>query len=82
VHGEYTEVRPPERLVYTWTWEGEPELMRGSEGTVVEVDFVDDGDGTLVVLTHRGFAHEEIRDMHGEGWRGCLDNLERRGLAE
>jgi uncharacterized protein YndB with AHSA1/START domain len=82
VVGEYVEVRPPARLAYTWTWEGEPEEMRGSEGTLVEVDFVEDGGRTEVVLTHSGFAGERIRDLHGEGWGGCLDNLSRRVFGE
>ena len=77
VVGEYTEVRRPERLVYTWSWEGDPEEMAGSAETIVEVDFVADGDGTRVDLTHRGFANAQIRDMHAQGWTGCLDNLER-----
>jgi uncharacterized protein YndB with AHSA1/START domain len=77
VHGEYVEIERPRRLVYTWTWAGDAEIMRGSEGTVVEVEFVEEGDGTEVVLTHRGFADARIRDLHGEGWSGCLDTLER-----
>lgn len=81
VGGEYVAVDPPARLVYTWTWEGEAEIMGGSEGTVVEVEFRGDGDGTELVLVHRGFAGERIRDLHGEGWSGCLDNLEARGLG-
>ena len=80
VSGEYLEVRRPERLSYTWTWEGEPEIMRGSEGTVVVVELHQDGDGTELRLTHRGFAGERIRDLHVEGWTGCLDNLEERVL--
>ena len=81
VVGEYVEVRAPERLAYTWTWEGEPEEMRGSERTLVEVDFLVHGGGTEVVLTHSGFAGDRIRDLHGEGWGGCLDNLESRVLG-
>jgi uncharacterized protein YndB with AHSA1/START domain len=81
VGGEYTEVRPPERLAYTWTWEGAPELMRGSEGTRVVVEFVEEDEGTEVVLTHSGFADDRIRDLHAGGWSGCLDNLEREVLA-
>lgn len=77
VSGEYVEVRRPERLAYTWTWEGEPELMRGSEGTLVEVEFAADDDATEVVLTHSGFAGRRIRDLHAEGWNGCLAKLER-----
>jgi uncharacterized protein YndB with AHSA1/START domain len=81
VVGEYVEVRRPERLAYTWTWEGEPQEMRGSERTLVVVEFEEDGDATEVVLTHSGFADERIRDLHGEGWSGCLDNLETRVLG-
>jgi uncharacterized protein YndB with AHSA1/START domain len=75
VSGEFVEVVPPARLAYTWTWEGDAEIMRGSEGTLVTVEFAADGDGTEVVLTHTGFAGEHIRDLHGEGWTGCLANL-------
>src|SRR5918997_6534717 len=66
VVGEYVEVRAPERLAYTWTWEGEPEEMRGSERTLVVVEFAEDGDATEVVLTQSGFADDRIRDLHGE----------------
>jgi uncharacterized protein YndB with AHSA1/START domain len=78
VTGEYVDVRRPERLAYTWTWLGEPEMMRGSERTLVEVEFIEDGDATEVVLTHSGFADARIRDLHDEGWSGCLANLEQR----
>jgi uncharacterized protein YndB with AHSA1/START domain len=82
VVGEYVDVRRPERLSYTWTWEGEPEEMRGSERTLVLVEFAEEGDGTRVYLTHRGFADWHVRDLHGEGWTGCLDKLEARVFGE
>ncbi len=78
VGGEFTEVRPPERLAYTWSWEEGPDAaMAGSEETLVIVDFVEDGPGTLVKLTHSGFANEEIKGMHIHGWDAVLANLER-----
>ncbi|HEU0246963.1 MAG TPA: SRPBCC domain-containing protein [Gaiellaceae bacterium] len=78
VGGEFTEVRPPERLAYTWSWEEGPDAaMAGSEKTLVVVDFLEDGAGTLVKLTHSGFANEEIRGMHSHGWEAVLANLER-----
>ncbi len=80
--GEYTEVERPERLAYTWTWEGDPELMSGSERSLVVVDFVDAGGATEVVLRHSGFAGGHIRDLHADGWKGCLDNLARRVFDE
>ncbi len=40
VHGTYREVRPPERLVFTWEWDDHPNP--GDSGrTLVTVDFVD-----------------------------------------
>lgn len=78
VKGEFTEVRPPERLAYTWSWEqGLDATMAGSEETLVIVDFLEDGAGTLVKLTHSGFASEESRGMHAQGWEAVLANLER-----
>ena len=79
VSGEYREVRPPERLAYTWKWEEGPDpVMAGSEDTLVEIDFLEDGEGTLVKLAHSGFTTAEIRDMHTHGWQSVLANLERR----
>jgi uncharacterized protein YndB with AHSA1/START domain len=78
VRGEYSEVSRPERLAYTWSWEEGPEpAMAGSESTLVVVEFLEDGDGTLVRLTHSGFANEQIRGMHVQGWEAVLANLER-----
>jgi uncharacterized protein YndB with AHSA1/START domain len=78
VVGEYLEVDPPRRLVYTWRWEPHDGLPAGGDVTVVTVEFVAEGAGTRVVLEQRGFAGEEDRAQHDHGWRGCLDNLERR----
>jgi uncharacterized protein YndB with AHSA1/START domain len=78
VVGEYREVSPPERLVYTWSWEGDPPEMDGSAHTLVTVEFVESGDLTIVLLAHEGFATDHARDQHSSGWNGCLDNLDRR----
>ena len=78
VTGEYTEVRPPERLAYTWTWEGDPPEMDGSAGTLVTVEFAEDDGRTTVTVVHTGFATEQARDLHKGGWGGCLDSLGRR----
>jgi uncharacterized protein YndB with AHSA1/START domain len=72
VAGEYTEVVRPARLVYTWRWEGMPTETR------VTVEFHPDGEGTRVELHQTGFPDDHDRDMHADGWSGCLDNLERR----
>ena len=69
--GSYREVRRPERLVYTWQWEAEPELG----DTLVTVQFHDRGGSTEVVLTHELFPTEKARQEHERGWSGGLDNL-------
>jgi uncharacterized protein YndB with AHSA1/START domain len=73
--GEYLEITPPERLVFTWTWDGH-ERHEGTQ--VVEVEFREEKDGTTtVVLTNRGLRGEESRRSHREGWAASFDNLDR-----
>ena len=52
VVGEYKEIQPPERLVYTWAWESKTDEMSGSEDTLVTVEFAEADGGTEVSLTH------------------------------
>jgi uncharacterized protein YndB with AHSA1/START domain len=78
VAGEYTEVVPPERLVYTWTWEHD---SPGSAGSIVTVLFREDGDRTTVHLTHTGFTEPAAVARHEHGWDAVMDSLERRVLA-
>jgi uncharacterized protein YndB with AHSA1/START domain len=77
VGGEYREVAPPHRLVYTWCWQGERGPHPGHV-SLVTVEFRRDGAKTTVVLEHSGLASEQSRERHGGGWHGSLDNLERR----
>jgi uncharacterized protein YndB with AHSA1/START domain len=70
--GEYTEIDPPGRLAFTWTWDDEP-----GRSSLLELDFTEANGGTTVVLTHSGLASEQSRDGHREGWRETLDNLGR-----
>jgi uncharacterized protein YndB with AHSA1/START domain len=73
--GEYVAVTPPERLVFTWRWDGHA----GHEGEqVIEVELSQRPDGTTtVVLTNRGLRDEESRRSHREGWEASFDNLDR-----
>ena len=51
--GRFLQVDPPRRIVFTWGWEIERSpLPPGS--SVVEVELIPQGDGTLVRLTHPG----------------------------
>ena len=69
--GRYTEIDPPTRLAFTWTWDDDP------VETLIELDFAEAEGVTTVVLTHNALPTEEAIHSHEEGWSNCLDNLER-----
>jgi uncharacterized protein YndB with AHSA1/START domain len=73
VRGEYREVRSPERLVFTWSWEEGDAVHRGE--TLVTVEFRAVPAGTEVVLTHEMLPGDEAAEMHAQGWNGCLASL-------
>ena len=75
--GEFVELDPPNRLVYTWGWEAED----GKDNAVppgsstVEIELVAEPDGTRVRLTHRDLPSLEAADSHGKGWDHYLERL-------
>lgn len=77
VGGEYREVDRPRRLVYTWCWEGTDGPEPGHV-SLVTVEFHAQDTGTTVVLEHSGLASEQSRTGHETGWKGALENLDRR----
>lgn len=70
VGGEYREVVPNERLVFTWAWFSTPERE-----SLVEVTIRPDGDGALLRLHHSRFFDEAAATGHRRGWTGSLDKL-------
>jgi uncharacterized protein YndB with AHSA1/START domain len=74
--GEYLEVEPCTRVVFTWGY-GDPPggddnpVPPGS--TTVEVELVPVGEATLVRLVHR--IPTEVHDFHAMGWEHYLDRL-------
>ena len=75
VAGVYTEIAPPDRLAFTWTWENDPSVMRGSEGSLVDVVLNEAADGTQLSLGHSGLGGKLVTDMHEEGWNALLTSL-------
>lgn len=69
--GTYREITPHERIVFTW--ESHHSTEKDSE---VTLDFMPEGDGTRVTLTHVRFPSEESRDNHQKGWGGILAALD------
>jgi uncharacterized protein YndB with AHSA1/START domain len=75
VGGVYTEVSRPERLSFTWTWENEPAVMRGSGGSLVQVVLHEAPEGTRLALTHSGLGTKLAKELHEEGWNALLTSL-------
>lgn len=70
--GSYQQIKPPEKLAFTWRWATDPP---GQE-TLVSMEFHDLGNATEIVLTHGQFPDGEARDKHNHGWNGCFTQLE------
>ena len=70
--GEFIEVQPPGRLVYTMRFEDA--FSEQFESRVPAV-FSGDGGGTRLELTHEGYPSAETRDAHEQGWPSFLDRL-------
>jgi uncharacterized protein YndB with AHSA1/START domain len=70
--GEFREIEPPARLVFTFRWE-EPDP--DDRETVVSMSLSDLGDSTEVVVVQSGFATEARRALHVDGWTDSLDRL-------
>jgi uncharacterized protein YndB with AHSA1/START domain len=73
VVGEFLEVDPPRRVVFTWGFEGNPELPPGS--STVEITLERDGQETIVRLRHSGLPTDQWRRVHRDGWEMYLGRL-------
>ena len=72
VFGTFREIRPPERLVYTWSHANSDLDVKD---TVVTVEFRDKGAQTEVTVTHEFFTSAEVMEAHKQGWNGCFDRV-------
>jgi uncharacterized protein YndB with AHSA1/START domain len=75
MRGEYVELVPHERLVFSFGWdptEGAPDVPPGSSR--VEITLTADGDDTILALRHSGLP-ASVADKHEEGWGHFLPLL-------
>ncbi len=71
--GIYREVRRPERLVMTWSWEEDD--PKDEVESLLALDFNEVEGGTELVLTHEHLASAESGERHKEGWTAILEQL-------
>jgi uncharacterized protein YndB with AHSA1/START domain len=71
---QYREVVRPERLSFTWKWDGHPEWPE----SMVNIEFKRLGNSnfTEVKLSHVGISSAQEHKGTQEGWKGCFIQLE------
>lgn len=72
VTGIYKEISPTDKLSFTWRWENK-EMDIGY--SLVTLEFIEEGEGTTLTLTHELLPTLEARIQHEQGWGGFLDKL-------
>jgi uncharacterized protein YndB with AHSA1/START domain len=73
--GEYLELTPFERLVFSFGWEpteSGPDIAPGS--SLVEVTLIEDAGDTILTLRHTGIPNA-FADLHASGWSHFLPIL-------
>jgi len=70
--GQFIEIDPPRRIVFTWGWEGDNGLPPGASRVEVTLSEVD-GE-TVVRLVHTGIP-EQLRETNADGWDHYLPRL-------
>src|SRR5438477_6471207 len=62
MRGEYRELQPGKKIVFTWRWD-EDETWQ-NHTSIVTVDLYDREGGTELRLTHEQLPNEQSRDAH------------------
>jgi len=73
--GEYRELQPGKKIVFTWQWDDDEDWENHT--SVVTVELSDRDSGTELRLTHEKLPSEQSRDGHTGGWESALDKLEK-----
>lgn len=70
--GSYREVSEPDRLVFTFAWDRDGDLV---EPTLVTITFADLGGKTEMTFHQAEFSSIEERDGHEGGWTSTFEKL-------
>jgi len=71
--GEFLEIDPPWRLVYTFRWE---EPAPDDRETVVDLSLGSAGEGTRLMLAQGPFLTDERLALHRNGWTESFEKLQ------
>jgi uncharacterized protein YndB with AHSA1/START domain len=73
--GEYRELQPGKKIVFTWQWEDDEDWQ--NHVSIVTVELYDRDGDTELRLIHEHLPNEESRDGHTRGWNSALDKFEK-----
>ncbi|MDR7268695.1 uncharacterized protein YndB with AHSA1/START domain [Pelomonas saccharophila] len=71
VSGEYLEVLPQRRLVFSWAWRSTPERV-----SRISIDFIARDGGTALLFVHDRFFDDQARANHERGWQPAFAQLD------
>lgn len=75
ITGEYKEVEPKKKLVYSWNWELPHTQAVPDNEFQLTIEFSADGQGSRINVTQENFKDKESIHPHQEGWNKALDDL-------
>ena len=73
VSGAFVRIDAPRLISFTWMW-ADPDPHAGVESHVA-VEFLAQGDGCEIILTHTNLSAPEMAARHSGGWQGAMDRL-------
>jgi uncharacterized protein YndB with AHSA1/START domain len=73
--GEFVEIDPPRRLVYTWGWEADSDSAVPPGSTTVVFELLPRDDGTLLRFSHRDLPSAKAAASHAHGWDHYFERL-------
>ena len=74
--GEFLEVEPPARLVFTFQWYGDNHEDGPGVPTVVSIDLYDEGAQTRMRFRQSGLKSTDSAAGHRGGWSSTFDRLD------
>jgi uncharacterized protein YndB with AHSA1/START domain len=75
VRGEYRELQPGRKIVFTWQWDDDE--VWENRTSIVTVELEERDGGTDLRLTHVEIPTEQSRNNHSRGWNEVLDRLDK-----
>lgn len=75
ITGDYKEVEPQKKLVYSWNWELPHTQAVPNNEFQLTIEFSGEQNGSRIKVTQENFKDKESIHPHREGWDKALDDL-------